>query len=167
MSRLSNHDPSRLARLFSVNTDDMPSWFPSELADIWRHQLTAPLALDLADTETDSAKTVDQFARIGQEPLRTFGDLLVHPSPPLKLLCLVKEFAKVRRTRKHAAYPAEAATALYYAAIALALLRHGAQITQLKPDELRQGFEWARDLNWLDEPTRQIFCQAMEALSSR
>jgi len=167
MSRLSNFDPGRLARLFSLPSDDGPSWYPSELADIWRHQLAAPLALDLADTEPDAANTVARLANVSPAPLRTFGELLAHPWPPLKLLRVVKEFAKVRRTQTQGAYPPEVATALYYTVIALALLRHEEQITQLCADDLRHGFQWSLELTWLDEPTRQILSSALDTLSTR
>ena len=166
MSKLNPPDPSRLARLFSLNDDDATSWQPHELADIWRHQLAAPLTLDLAETEADSANTIERLSNLSPAPLRTFGDLLTHPWPPLKILRLVKEFAKVRRSSKDSAYPAEIATALYYAVIALAMCRHGTQITQLGADDLRQGFEWAMELTWLDEPTRQLYSRALGTLST-
>jgi hypothetical protein len=165
MSRLGNHDPSRLARLFSLS-EATPSWYPEELADIWRHQLNAPLTLDLAETGSESANTIARLSGVSPAPLRTFGDLLTHPWPPLKLLRLVKDFAKVRRTQKHSGYPPEVATALYYAVIALALSRQGVHITQLSAEDLRHGFEWATELTWLDEPTRQLLSHALGTLST-
>jgi hypothetical protein len=166
VNRLNHPDPSRLARLFSLNDDDAPSWYEHELAGIWRHQLAAPLAVDLLETEDECATTIARLSTISPAPLHTFGDLLTHPWPPLKLLRLVKEFAKVRRTKKHGAYPPEVATALYYAVIGLAISRHGTQITQLGGDDLRRGFEWAMELPWLDEPTRQIYSRALGTLST-
>ena len=94
----------------------------------------------------------------------TFGSLLADPMPPTDLLVQVKDFAKINREHSDSAFPREIATMLYYASIAVALVRRGERITSLDNSGLRQGLAWASDQSWADQATRKIAEQASELL---
>ena len=159
-----------LSGLLSL-ADDSPQaaksagWSPAELAAVWRHQLKAPLLVDLGDVAPDAAMTVAQVTQPQRGSLESFADLVGHPDPPAELLQLAKEFAKSQRAgAAGTAFPAEVATALYYLSIALPLARTGRRITEMDDAKLRQGLEWGLRQPWLDEATRNLYRDALRRL---
>lgn len=140
-------------------------WSEADMAAIWRHQLDAPLLLDLGGLSVGAGATVASYAQSGGAS-RTFGDLIGHPQPPLELLQLAKQFAKAQRYCGQGAFPAETALVIYYASIVLALLRTGRRITEMTDASLRQGIQWALQQAWLDAKTRSLFEEALMALTA-
>jgi hypothetical protein len=141
-------------RMLALAHEDSSGWLPAELAQIWRHQLGAPLDVELAESWGEWTANNSQ-----QAAPRTIGDLLSHPAPPRKLLLLVKGLAADRREQD--SFPVEIATALYYATAAVALTRLGERITELDDATLRGGFHWATRVSWLDESTRSVLEAAL------
>jgi hypothetical protein len=140
-------------------------WSDDELASIWRHQLTAPLAFDLGELSADAGA-----AAIGLcAPLAINGlaDLVAHPSPPLELLRMLKDFARSKRTGGQALFPSAVAVSLYYAAIALALVRLDCRLSRMEDSSLRAGLEWMRQQAWLDGPTRDLAAAAVGNLDGQ
>jgi hypothetical protein len=86
----------------------------------------------------------------------------VHPAPPLELIGLMKDFA--RAGRDDGSIPTEIGTVLYYAAIALGMIRHNARITKLDDDSLKKGIAWSAAQPWIDPELRQILAQGLEAI---
>lgn len=161
MTRLSvdTAKPAELARLLDLSGDALTDWSGDDLAGVFRHQLEVPLG-EL------SASTGGGGASSGSSGFARFGDLLYEPDPPIELLEKLKQFAKACRSRDDGTLPAEVATALYYASIAAALVRCGRRITGLGDGSLREGFAWGREQAWLDEPTRDLFSQAVARLEA-
>ena len=159
MSKLSDSiadtDPRQLAAL--MDPDGERIWGPDELGAILKHQLAAPLQVDLAGLEHGAAGKVKTLAAAQGLLLRSFGDLLRHPHPPIELLRLAKDFAKACRLSPESALPREVATVLYFACIAVALMRCQCRISRLGKAQLREGFEWALKLPWLDAESRRLF----------
>ena len=93
--------------------------------------------------------------------LRSFNDFFRHPSPPAKLVELVKAFAKANMDHPGSGLPAEIAGVLYYASIAIALVRLDLRITRLPDFELRRGLGWATEQPWLDQNTSDLLAQAL------
>jgi hypothetical protein len=91
----------------------------------------------------------------------SLGELFFHPNPPLELLKVAKRFAKENRRDKESPFPRPIATAVYYAAIAAALVRSKSPISKHPPDILSRGFHWAIDQPWMDERLRDLFRQAI------
>lgn len=149
------HDPSRLVPLL----DGTPAtvWTESDLTEMLRHQLTVPLDQELARLPHADPMAVARLISSGG--VRSFGDLLHHPSPPLELLQLAKDFAKAADSDAHGPLPPPIATVLYFATIAAGLLRHGLSISGLHADALRTGLMWVCAQPWPDEPTRAM-CRA-------
>jgi hypothetical protein len=147
--------PKSLSDLLGANVRNAPQWRPDELGDILRHQLEAPLLFDLRGSG------IWQRASMTAAPAaacpHSFGELLRHPSPPIDLLRLTKDFAKSSDLDPESPLPTEVATTLYYAAIVVAHLRHGQLITELEPGVVERGVEWALRRPWLDEITRELF----------
>ena len=127
----SDNEATKLGRLLSLAGEDDPDgWLPGDLAEIWKHQLAAPLEIELKET----SGTLTEHDRQRAAP-RTFGDLLRDESPPMELLKLVKTLAKKRRAS--GVFPAEIAAAIYYSTIAAAMSRHQARISELDDAALK------------------------------
>jgi len=164
MDHRPSDNPQLLAQLISLAGDRRASWLPEDLSAMWRHQLRAPLDFDLAETAPDARATIVHLSTAGGAPLRTFADLLNHPAPPLELLRFAKDFAKIKRADANAGFPKEIATALYYAVIAAAQLRHNERLTELGPDALRYGLNWTMQLEWLDDQNRSMLGETLRTM---
>lgn len=135
---------------------DKACWSEADCGAILRHQLAAKLVDDLglcfADASAVLAKT---------PALNTFGDVLKVDHPPVPVLRMVRQFAKLL-SQKRTCYPHDVAMVLYYAAIAAAHARAGATITRLPDDEVRKGLQWCRGRTWLDASLRTLFAEALK-----
>ena len=160
----SQADPASLARLLALDENDWSNTACAdkrdapepELAAMLAHQLAAPITADLklADNQLAEAK------RFG-----TFGSLLDHPSPPIWLLEETKQLAKRNRARGDSGVR-QISTVLYYSAIATALLKCKARITELTDAQLSEGFDWTTRQSWIDSRTRQRIASAAAQLLS-
>jgi len=162
---LDNVDPRALSVLMVTGHETDPAWTPAELGTILRHQLDTGLMFDLCPFSRDAKASLDASWTEYGETLQTFGQLLLHARPPLDLLLFLKDFGKSHRADPHSPLPKEIATALYYAAIAVALARHGKSISQLQAAELRAGMEWAAAQDWMDASLREVFRDALKRLT--
>lgn len=154
--------PTQIAELFERADDPQTLWRSDEMRAIWRHQLNADLEFDLGGLSETSAAQLASLATSADSHARTFGDVLFHPTPPLPLLELVKEFAKAHSTHPQSLLPREIAMALYCAAIAAALVRWNRRITSLPDDTLRAGLRQLSRFPWLEENTRALVRAALE-----
>ena len=141
-------------------------WQPEELGAILRHQMAAPLEFDFSYLGAERPASLDALAGTDGPPVRTFGDLLCHPRPPIELLESTKEFAKRCRSRPDAPLPDEIATILYILSIVAALTRCARRITKLDAAGLRYSLDWALAQPWLDPATRDLLREGYQALQS-
>jgi hypothetical protein len=144
-----------------TGTDAARLWRPEELAAIFRHQMGAPVLVDLGGFDPGTAVKLTVLSEAQGLLLKSFSDLFRHPAPPLELLEVTKEFAKANMDHPESSLPREIAAALYYASIASALVRLDARISQLKDADLRRGLTWAAEQPWISEEARELFHQAL------
>ena len=124
--------PRQLSRLLDI--DARPVWGPQDAAVALRHQLAAQLLPDLEDPYDDeSAELNDQ----------TFWEQLTTEQPHLEVLRRIKRFARQMRDEEASPLKGEAATVLYFAAIARARVCMHERISQLPDDQIREGCIWA------------------------
>jgi hypothetical protein len=152
--------PKSLAALLEASGEESRLWCPEELGAIFRHQLAAPVLVDLGGYDPGTAARLKKLSEAQSLLLKSFSDLFHHPAPPLELLELTKDFAKANMDHAQSSLPGEVAAALYYTSIAAALVRLDARITRLPDAELRRGLLWTRDQPWLDADTQQLLLQA-------
>ena len=157
-------DPHQLASL--IGDDDIGEriWNPDELAAILRHQLTTPLHVDLAGLGTAAGRLKNEAAA-GGLLLKSFGDLLQHPHPPLALLKMMKDFAKACRVSPDSPLPREISSVIYFASIVAAMTRRSRRITKLGDDALREAVRWALAQPWLEGITRGLFLDGQRFLT--
>ena len=161
---LLDSDSHAMAALLDAGSDDAQIWNPAELAAILKHQLSAPIQVDLTAMEQRLAARLRLAAGAQGLLLKSFGDLLHHPNPPLELLKLTKDFAKACRLSLRGPLPREIATVLYFASIVAAMVRCQRRITRLSDADTRHGVEQCLAQNWLDAATRQLFDDGLKAL---
>lgn len=160
-------DRKQLATLLDLSPSAERLWGDDELGAILRHQLTAPMQVDLVNLERGPALKVRNLAEAQGLTLKSFGDLLAHPKPPVELLKITKDFAKACRLSPHSPMPHEIASVLYFASIASALVRCRRRITGLTNDALAEGFRWVLRQPWLDAPIRNLTEESLLFLKSQ
>jgi len=164
---LSKIDARSLTPMMDLEGGEDPGlWRPGELGAILRHQLAAPLEFDFSFLGAERPPSLDALAATEGPPIRTFGDLLRHPRPPIELLESTKEFAKRCRSRPEAPLPDEIATMLYILSIVAALTRCTRRITKLDDQGLRYSLDWALAQPWLDPATHDLLREGYQALQS-
>jgi hypothetical protein len=157
--------PKSLAALLESSAERTRLWRPEELGAIFRHQMSAPVLVDLGGYDAGVAMRLKKLSDAQSLLLKSFADLFHHPSPPLELLELTKNFAKANMDNAESTLPGEVAAALYYTSIAAALIRLDTRISRLPDADLRRGLLWTNDQPWLDDPTRELLRQAAEKVT--
>jgi len=155
----------KLATWMAAGEERARLWRPDELAAIFRHQMSAPVLVDLGTFDPRSATRLRALSEAQGLLLRSFTDLFHHPAPPVELLELVKDFAKANLDHPESGLPGEIAAALYYTSIAAALVRLDARISQLPDADLQRGLRWTMEQAWLDEKTKELLAKASEKVS--
>lgn len=162
---LQKSPPKTLAAFLAAGAERVRLWRPDELGAIFRHQMRAPIVVDLGGFDPVISSRLKQLSDAQSLLLKSFGDLFQHPVPPLELLTLTKEFSKANMDHPEASLPQEVAGVLYYASIAAAFVRLDQRISQLKNSELQRGLLWAQGQPWVDAPTRELLAAALTRLA--
>jgi hypothetical protein len=155
----------QLSALMASGEERAPLWLPEDLAAMFRHQMSAPVLMDLGSFDPRTASQLKALTAAQGLLLSSFADLFNHSNPPIQLLQLVKDFAKANLDHPESGLPREIATALYYASIAAALVRLDKRISQLPDAELQRGLRRTREQPWLDERTKALMLEAAAKLS--
>jgi hypothetical protein len=143
-----------------------PAARTADVAAAFRHVMTSPVLLDLGDLSPRLVRQLETLPCRNDLLIRSVRDLLHDPSPRPELLRVLKTFAKENSTNPDSPLPRDAATVLYYLCIAAALLRHRQRITKMDDAGLRKGLSWSLDRPWVDEETRGLLRQALQAVGS-
>jgi hypothetical protein len=162
-SRTMHADTKKLATLLDPADDSATFYTGADPALILKHQLEAPLADELSSPICGPEGRATPLVNLDPS-LKTFADLLYHADPPLDLLKRTKEFAKSCRAYPEL-LPPVVSTVIYYAAIAVARLRHHVMITELDDARLKNGLQWSIDQPWVDEKLRGLFREGITSLS--
>lgn len=153
-----------LSGLIAFDADDRAVWPAGELQASLSHQLRTRLSTGLNQLHPDPEIL---SAILNSDPsIQTFGQLLHHPQPPMELLRLTKDFAKLAKRDHLANLPPEICLLLYYGSIVAGMLRHNERITRLTDDELRAGLNWVVRQPWVDDQTRRLFLEGLRHLRS-
>ena len=140
-----------------------PMWTREDLDAILRHQLNTPLSMDLGAMRGQNAARIEQLAGVRGLTLKSFGDLLLHPAPPIDLLVLTKEFSKRNLVSPDSRIPREVARVLYYLSIAVARLRCATSISSLDDHEVRAGLVWCGKREWIAPEVCDVVKEALDA----
>jgi hypothetical protein len=156
----------KLAALLATGEERGRLWRADELAAMFRHQLSAPILVDLGSFDSRTATRIQNLSEAQGLLLKSFGDLFHHPAPAKELLVLVKEFAKANMDHPESGLPTEITTALYYTSIAAALVHLDERISKLSDADLQNGLRWTQQQSWLDDKIRSLLADASKKLSA-
>lgn len=156
-----------LAALIHTGDESSPLWGVNELAALFRHQMSAPMLMDLGSFDARTAEQLKVMTAAQGLLLSSFADLFNHPAPPLPLLQMVKDFAKANMEHPESGLPREIATAVYYSSIAAALVRLDVRISQLPDADLQRGLRKTQEQKWLDAQTKALLGEALKKLSDK
>jgi len=157
-------DPSEIAEVLNwglIEGDPEQDEDPTLADQIKRDALTDMLAISLADINC----SVDALTRISvtlqpNHPGNISG-VLQDEASELESLSHIKDYAKQRTKSLSHGPEFEAATVIYFAAIANALCYHGQNISKNTPEKLSRSFRQFSDPSWIAPPLRVLFQQAV------
>ena len=137
-------DPRQLARLLGVGEDnplpDDPADRDRLAAELLREHLAGPVVVDASAGQALSAILDHPPAEHAPSQARTLSDTLLDPATPVAALREVKDYyrevAEREESRPNRGPEHAAAVAVYYAAIAAALVSHGEKITSFSCQDL-------------------------------
>ena len=164
VSDLLKASPGQVAAVLGIGDAPARVWRPEELEAVYRHQMAAPVWVDLGALHPGAAGKMKMLVAANNLLLRSFRDLFQHTAPPLELLELVKDFAKLNRDQPESVLPTEVATVLYFLSLAAALMRCSQRITSLSDEQLREGFAWSLRQDWIDQTARELLESASAKL---
>lgn len=141
-------------------------WEPFELGAIFEHLWAAPVEYELEGWISDTVPPETASETNPEIWPRSYGELFRHPSPPLQLLIMVKEFAKAHFDHPDSPLPREIALVLYSVCIHAASVRLGKRITSLDDATLLEAGEWLLVQDWVDRPTKQLVRDGLARLTS-
>ena len=98
---------------------------------------------------------------------RTITDLLLDSKTDLSVIKAVKDYAKELARRGGTDAQEAAATAIYYAAIASALVFHGHKITQHSYEKLHKAYAELGEKPWGSSELKDLFRKAREVCHQR
>jgi len=158
--------PEKLARLWAIGSDIQPEaeqviGLDDRKAELLRDRLARNLPLDKR-TRGFLSETLDLLCRKFQPFVgNSLGAMIMDPQTSVEVLTYIKDFAKESGSTARDKAERDVALAVYFAAIASALVCHGARISQHSGSRLRKAFEAWVERSWLPSDMRELFKKAM------
>ncbi|MCU0917712.1 MAG: hypothetical protein MUC88_24590 [Planctomycetes bacterium] len=154
----------QLAELWTLG-EDLP---PAPAAPGPAPDRTSLLRTHLAESlplEAGLARLLPKILTAVCEKLQPFaggccGVLLVNPQTELSVLRAIKDLHKQRAAAAEVGPLQDVAAAIYYAAIASALVHHAVRITKLSYDSLARSFASLSQSDWLPPDLQTLLTQA-------
>jgi len=160
-------DPNEIAEVLTWAMDecDPDQADDPSLADQTRcDALTDMLAISLADIDSSPDALTRISVMLQPNPPGNIGGVLQDEASELECLKRIKAYAKQRTKPVSHGPEFEAATVVYFAAIANAFCSHGRNISKNTPEKLSRTFKQFSDVSWIAPPLRKLFQQAISHL---
>ena len=160
--------PDQLADLLKVRSDDDVPWLVDDrqaLEALFRAKLAGPVPLDPSQPDSLPAILGRPCEEMGA--YRSFGELLAAPHAGVAAFRTLKDYAKAL-ARRSRCFAAEATTtALYYAAIAAALVHCDTRITRHGYDDLERYLVQMIEQPWFSADLKVLFRTAGDLCRQR
>lgn len=157
-------DPERLARLLAIGIESADGQnnlgdgrFPAELLQA---MLASKLSLDPAVLDSLPAVLNRSCDELHPLPDRTIGDLVLDAKTDLAVIKALKEYGKELVGFQRLEAKQAAATVIYYAAIANAMVFHGQKITEHSYPKLQQAYAKLEQTVWIPSELKKLFRKA-------
>ncbi len=163
--------PEQLARLLAIGLpgseaqDDTAA--PPTPAEVLRDMLESKLTLDPAIPESLPAVLNRPCEEMLPAAGRTISDLLLDSKTDLSVIKAVKDYAKELARRGGTDAQEAAATTIYYAAIASALVFHGHKITRHSYEKLQEAYAELEQKPWGSSELKDLFRKALAICQER
>ena len=163
--------PERLARLLAIglekgDEEEKPSGERS-VAEVLRDALSACPILDPAKLGSLPAVLNRPCAEMQAVAGRTIAELLFDSKTDLAIIRTLKEYGKELARRSGPEAEKAAVTAIYYAAIASALVFHGNKVTQHSCGALQESYEDLEQKEWISPDLKDLFKRAKAACQEK
>lgn len=162
--------PERVARLLAIGTEGPypgPESADEASARLLRDRLAGPLPLE--ESVVDALPVV--LGRFCREVLpmagRPLGEILADSTASRDALELIKDYGKILSHRHRDTAQQSVAIAIYYAAIAAALVHHGHKITAHSYEKLATAFGRLIEKKWMEDDMARLFAQAKDICSGK
>jgi hypothetical protein len=162
-------DPKRIVRLFGITFDsDHQDHGSSDesTAELLQACLAVTVSADTASLGGWSGILKRLRGESGPDPGQKLGDVLTDPRSNLDVIRQIRRYAKQRASREDSEPERAVATTIYFAAIANALLFHGAKITTYPYESLEASFNKLIAKHWMPTKLAEFFAKAREACRS-
>lgn len=138
----------RITGILEMNKDTKV-WTDQELAKMWS---------EILNTTFDKIKLTEACRRIdpSSDPKKTrLRDVLFCDSPSIKMLDLLRTYAKAEYSESGGIEEFPCYFVLYMTAIAAAVYKHQKPLSRLPVDQLKKNLEWVLAFKWLDPRTHE------------
>ncbi len=159
--------PEKLARLLNIGSDisetenDVDQ--KEKKAELLHDWLAATLPLDAVLLETLPTILQRLCRQLQPHVGEPFGNLLKEPKTDILVIRKIKDYSKKLVTSAKSEAEHDAATAIYFAAIASALLFHDRKITTFSYKSLDESFSKLINEKWIAKDIAELFSRACRA----
>jgi hypothetical protein len=159
--------PDKLAKLWTIGGDQEDEGIERTDDQIRSEHLHDLLADKMPVDQALSQILPDVLAQLCEEikPFtgNSFSQLILNPDADLFVLKRIKDFTKEWQKKAASDLERDVLAAIYYAAIASALVHHGQRITSFSRDTLKKTFSSLITKNWLTGDLKALFKKAIDS----
>ena len=159
--------PDKLAKLWTIGGDQEGDGIERTDDQIRSELLHDFLAEKMPVDQALAQILPDVLAQMCEEikPFtgNSFSQLILNPDSDLLVLKRIKDFSKEWRKKAASALERDVIAAIYYAAIASALVYHGQRITSFSRDALKKTFSSLIAKKWLTGDLKALFKKAIDS----
>ena len=158
--------PDKLAKLWTIGGDQEGDGIERTDDQIRSELLHDFLAEKMPVDQALAQILPDVLAQMCEEikPFtgNSFSQLILNPDSDLLVLKRIKDFSKEWRKKAASDLERDVIAAIYYAAIASALVYHGQRISSFLPGDLKKSFSSLISKNWLTGDLKALFKKAID-----
>ena len=160
---LSREKVARILQIGSEKEDlEHEPFIPESTAELLRDKLAQPFLSDYTINFCDSELSKIPCHPTALVPLETIGDLLCNRKTTTSILKKLKNFGRSLFSKGKIASQRDVGLAIYYGAIANALIFHDVRITRLSYLDLHSSFIALADKEWMSPQLQSLFRRAHE-----
>lgn len=146
-----------------VHPDEV--WHADDLSALFHHQMATSVEFDLTARKGIDRRHLAQLAEASGLLIKSYKDLLTHPHPPMDLLIMTKDFAKASHISKNPSLPKDIALVLYFASIAVAMVRCRRKISTLPDRDIVKGLRWGQEQVWVEDWLKDLLKDAAREIA--
>jgi hypothetical protein len=159
-------NPESLARLLGIalysDSDEGKYNSTHTTAQLLKARLAGTLPLDTTVVEEMPAILGQLRKDLTPLGVRTLGEALIDPKSDLGVIKKIRQYAKKMASRKRSESDRTVAVAIYYAAIASALVFHDVKVTTHSYGSLEASFAKLINKPWMSAELKRLFFRALK-----